>query len=77
VYASRADSAIDRPVKWLVGYAVVFAEAGETVVATADIPARSFADWQDGWHYEPGTFRLHAGTSVIDLPLGTTVEVVA
>ncbi|MCU1561538.1 beta-glucosidase [Mycetocola sp.] len=77
MYASRADSAIDRPVKWLVGYAVVFAEAGETVVATADIPARSFADWQDGWHYEPGTFRLHAGTSVIDLPLGTTVEVVA
>lgn len=77
VYASRADSEIDRPVRWLVGYAAVTAEPGETVIATIAVPARSFADWQDGWHYEPGGFTLHAGTSVAELPLETTVEVVA
>ncbi|MCP2031161.1 beta-glucosidase [Okibacterium sp. HSC-33S16] len=77
VYASRPDSSIDRPVRWLVGYAAVSAEAGQSVTATVTIPARSFADWQDGWHYEPGVFQLFAGTSVADLPLGTTVEVTA
>ena len=34
VYASRPDSAIERPVRWLVGFAPVSADAGST--ATAD-----------------------------------------
>ncbi|MEB0201556.1 glycoside hydrolase family 3 C-terminal domain-containing protein [Cryobacterium sp. 10S3] len=75
VYASRAESAIDRPVRWLVGFAAVHAEAGESVVASILVPARAFADWQDGWHFEPGDFRLEAGTSVSALPLGATVTV--
>ncbi len=73
VYASRADSAIDRPVRWLVGFASVHAEAGATTMATIAVPARAFADWQDGWHYEVGDFVLEAGTSVSELPLATTV----
>ncbi|WBM79422.1 glycoside hydrolase family 3 C-terminal domain-containing protein [Cryobacterium breve] len=75
VYASRAESAIDRPVRWLVGFAAVHADAGESVVASILVPARAFADWQDGWHFEPGDFRLEAGTSVSALPLGATVTV--
>ncbi|PXA70055.1 beta-glucosidase family protein [Cryobacterium arcticum] len=69
VYASRADSAIDRPVRWLVGFAPVTAAAGETVSVDVRVPERAFADWQDGWHYETGGYLLEAGTSVAELPL--------
>lgn len=76
LYAERPDSAIDRPVRWLVGFAAVSAAAGETVTAAVSIPARSFADWSHtGWHYEPGEFTLLAGTSVSDLPLTAEVSV--
>lgn len=78
IYASRPDSAIDRPARWLVGFAVARAAAGETTTATVQIPARAFADWsQDGggWHYEAGAFTLQAGTSVSDLPLSAIVTV--
>ena len=76
VYASRPDSTIDRPVRWLVGFAPVTAAAGETATARISVPARAFADWADGgWHYEPGEFTLHAGTSVGQLPLTASVTV--
>ena len=37
VYASRPDSAIERPPRWLAGFAVVEADAGEEVIV--DVPA--------------------------------------
>jgi beta-glucosidase len=73
VYASRADSAVDRPVRWLVGFAPVFAAAGETVSVDIRVPERAFADWQDGWNFETGDFVFEVGTSVTDLPLTATV----
>jgi beta-glucosidase len=72
VYASRADSAIERPRRWLVGFAPVSVGAGSTATATITIPARAFADWSvenGGWHYEAGEFTVQAGTSVSRLPL--------
>ncbi|MFC5789836.1 glycosyl hydrolase [Agromyces tardus] len=73
VYAERADSAVERPVRWLVGFAVVRAEAGETVVAEVPVAARRFAHWADGgWQVEPGEFALLAGSSVADLSLAAT-----
>jgi beta-glucosidase len=64
VYASRSGSSIDRPVRWLVGFAEVNAGAHETVLATVNIRGREFAHWAKGWEYEAGTFELHIGTSV-------------
>lgn len=64
VYASRQDSAIDRPVRWLVGFAEVRANAGETKTVDVKIRGREFANYADGWQYEPGVFDLHAGSSV-------------
>ncbi|WP_411897139.1 glycoside hydrolase family 3 protein [Curtobacterium sp. 'Ferrero'] len=70
VYASRADSAVDRPVRWLVGFAPVRLGAGESTEVSIEVPARAFAHWdggQDGaWAYEPGGFTLHVGASVVD-----------
>ena len=81
VYAEREDSTVERPVRWLVGFAVVRAAAGETVVASVPVAARRFAHWADGgWQVEPGEYTLLAGGSVADLSLAapyTTAEVLA
>jgi beta-glucosidase len=71
VYAERADSTVDRPVRWLVGFAVVRAAAGETVTVHVPVPERRLAYWNDGWVLEPGVFALRAGGSVADLALTT------
>jgi beta-glucosidase len=74
VYAERKDSAIERPVRWLVGFAEVHAGAGETKTASISIRGREFADWNKGWNFEPGEFTLLIGSSVNDLPLSHVVR---
>jgi beta-glucosidase len=74
VYASRAESSVDRPVRWLVGFAAVTAAASATVTADILVPARAFAHWDDGWQYEAGEFILEAGFAVDALPLPVPVE---
>nr|WP_260404723.1 glycoside hydrolase family 3 C-terminal domain-containing protein [Arthrobacter sp. AZCC_0090] len=74
VYAERPGSAVDRPVRWLVASAPVWAESGETVTATLNVPTRMLAYWDNGWQYEPGDYRLHIGTSVSELPLAVDLR---
>lgn len=74
VYASRPDSAIDRPVRWLVGFAVTRLDAGESTTAAVSIPRRAFANWDNGWQYEPGTYMLTVGTSVDELAHEISVD---
>ena len=69
VYAERDDSTVERPERWLVGFAVVRAGAGEIATATIPLPDRRFAHWAHGWVVEPGTYTLRIGASVADLPL--------
>jgi len=64
VYASRESSAVDRPVRWLVGFAPVRLGAGESTEVSIEVPARAFAHWDRAWAYESGTFTLHVGASV-------------
>jgi beta-glucosidase len=74
IYAERPDSAVDRPVRWLVGFGPVRVPAGERARLQIDVPTRLLAYWQDGWRYEPGTYQLLVGTSAVDLPLAAKVE---
>jgi beta-glucosidase len=75
VYASRPDSAIERPAKWLAGFATVDADPGETVTVGVLIPERAFQHWAgQGWSTEPGSFVLAAGPSSASLPLSARVE---
>ncbi|MFS0731714.1 glycoside hydrolase family 3 C-terminal domain-containing protein [Curtobacterium sp. 1P10AnD] len=74
VYASRADSAVDRPVRWLVGFAPVRLDAGASTEVSIEVSARAFAHWDGAWAYEPGTFTLHVGASVTDEAGTTTLE---
>ncbi|HET9139538.1 fibronectin type III-like domain-contianing protein [Actinophytocola sp.] len=70
VYASKPDTAIPRPPRWLVGWATVTAQSGEETTADIALPTRSFQHWADGgWRTEPGTYLLHIGHSNRDLPI--------
>ncbi|MFI0468972.1 glycoside hydrolase family 3 protein [Saccharopolyspora sp. 5N102] len=75
VYATRPESEVDRPVRWLVGFASVLADPDQTVQAEVRVPARAFAHWDQGWQYETGPFQLLIGSNVNDLPLATAVTV--
>ncbi|SCL29201.1 beta-glucosidase [Micromonospora pallida] len=74
VYASRPDSAIDRPVRWLAGFAPVWLDPGERAEVHIRIPKRTFAHWDRGWVYEPGEFALAIGASAGDV--GESVRLV-
>jgi beta-glucosidase len=78
IYAGRPDSAIERPVRWLVGFAAVVAEPGDCADATIIVPARAFEHWSVGdgrWALEPGNFDLAAGASSAVLPISTRITV--
>ncbi|WP_433158856.1 glycoside hydrolase family 3 protein [Kribbella sp. CA-247076] len=75
VYAERPDSTVDRPVRWLAGFAVVRLDAGQRREITVHLHEHTFDHWADGWTTEPGTFTLHAGSSVTDLPLSTELRI--
>jgi beta-glucosidase len=66
----------NRPLRTLAAFATVAAEPGETVRARLNVPARSFASFDDStrkWVFEPGTYTIRAGRSSRDLKLETKV----
>jgi beta-glucosidase len=66
VYASRPDSAIERPARWLAGFATADAGPGEEVTVQVAVPRRAFEHWDvagQRWAVEPGTFVLAAEMS--------------
>ena len=69
VYLSRPESAVHRPVRWLAGFAGAEVPAGQRATVRIGLPRRAFEHWQDGWALEPGSFTVHAGPNVADLPL--------
>lgn len=74
VYAERVTSAVDRPVKWLVGFATVNVDAGGSARIVVPVAKRSLAYWDGEWVYEPGEYTLTAGLSVTDTWATTTVS---
>jgi beta-glucosidase len=78
VYLSRPESEIERPVRWLAGFAVVKAAPDAEIVPAVHIAARAFQHWstsERGWATEPGVFRVHVGRSVADLRLTADINV--
>jgi beta-glucosidase len=66
VYLARPDSAHDRPVRWLAGFAAVDQDAGATATHHIRLPARAFQHWSQAtqsWELEPGQFEVQVGTS--------------
>lgn len=73
VYAERPESRVDRPERWLVAHAPVWAEPGGIAPVTLTVPARALAHWDGGWRHEPGDYTLRVGFSATDLRRTTTV----
>ena len=75
-YLSREESAVERPLLWLAGFAVVEAGAGEETHVAIELPARAFAHWAgaDGWRIEGGEFTLHVGPSATEHPLRAAID---
>jgi beta-glucosidase len=67
LYARIEHSEVERPVLWLVGFAVVHAQAGETVRARITAAKSSLAYWNGGWTLESGVYELFVGPSVDQL----------
>jgi beta-glucosidase len=73
VYASKPDTTITRPPRWLAGWARVTANPGEETTIDIPLPPRPFQHWTGTtWDTEPGHFILHIGHSSRELSL--TVE---
>ncbi|CCH76599.1 putative beta-glucosidase (Glycosyl hydrolase,family3) [Nostocoides japonicum T1-X7] len=71
VYASRRQSAVERPAMWYAGAAVRELPAGGVETVTIEIPRRLFEHWDvatGSWALEPGLFHLRVGTSSRELP---------
>jgi beta-glucosidase len=69
-YLSRPDSSVERPLRWLAGFAGVSAAPGERAEAAIELERRAFRHrTATGWEVEPGEFEVHVGRSVLDLRL--------
>jgi beta-glucosidase len=77
VYASLPESAVERPLRWLVGFAPIDLGPGESTTVEVSLAPRAFQHWEvgRGWVTEPGTFQLLAGSSSRSLPLTADVRV--
>ncbi|SKB71877.1 beta-glucosidase [Arthrobacter sp. 31Cvi3.1E] len=75
IYAEKPGSAVDRPLRWLVAHTTVWAEPGEQVKVTLNVPSRLLAYWDNEWVYEAGSYRLRGGFSVTDLSVETSIEI--
>ncbi|MER6672687.1 glycoside hydrolase family 3 C-terminal domain-containing protein [Streptomyces sp. NPDC000983] len=77
VYLARPVSRVDRPLRWLAGYASVEADPGEEVTVAVRVPRRAFQHWCEedgGWRTEPGEWLVLAGRSAGELPLRALVD---
>ncbi|WP_246139966.1 beta-glucosidase family protein [Protaetiibacter larvae] len=73
-----AQAAIERPVRWLAGFAGVDVAAGTSRRVVVTVPRRAFEAWdvaQDRWTTVAGDYWLGVGRSVRDLHLDTAVQV--
>lgn len=66
VYIARENSAVERPARWLAGFAGTHLAAGGTDSVQVRIPARAFGHYDGGWQVERGSFRLLVGRHAAD-----------
>jgi beta-glucosidase len=77
VYLARPGSAVERPVRWLAGFAAAQAGPGERVRVRVPLPERVFAHWDGAagdWAVEPGGFAVQVGRHADDAALTAVVD---
>ncbi|MFJ6863511.1 glycoside hydrolase family 3 protein [Streptomyces termitum] len=66
VYLARPGSAVERPVRWLAGYATASAAPGRRTTVEVAVAPRALRHWcpgGGGWRTEPGPYRIVVGRS--------------
>lgn len=77
VYVGRPDSKVERPKYELKGFERITLKAGETKTISINIPVEQLRHWnefQHTWNIEKGKAVIHIGSSSVDLPLQTEIE---
>ncbi|MET8679412.1 glycoside hydrolase family 3 C-terminal domain-containing protein [Streptomyces sp. NPDC004647] len=77
LYLAPAEDAVERPARWLTGFASVEAAPGESAEVGIDLPRRAFEIWDeaaDVWRFVPGAYAVEAGRSYADRRVTATLE---
>ena len=77
LYASRPESAIERPAQELKAFQRVSLAPGESKQVALTIPREDFRHWDEaigGWQVESGKVVLRVGTSSRELSLQTEIQ---
>ncbi|MFE5297034.1 glycoside hydrolase family 3 protein [Streptomyces sp. NPDC056632] len=78
IYLAPVADAVERPARWLAGFASVEAGAGETVEVTVELPRRAFEIWDEGsddWTFVSGGYEVLAAHSLADARLTARLDV--
>ena len=78
LYLSRPGSAVERPVRWLGGYASVEVEPGREVEVVVPVDRWALRHWDVAavdWALEAGPFEVAVGRSVADIRLTAVIQV--
>ncbi|MFE4366899.1 glycoside hydrolase family 3 protein [Streptomyces sp. NPDC056835] len=77
IYLAPVDDTVERPARWLAGFASVEAGPGETIEVRIPLRRRAFEIWDEdsgSWSFVPGTYEVQAGRSVADRRLSSPVD---
>ncbi|MFI6464697.1 beta-glucosidase H [Streptomyces sp. NPDC050538] len=78
VYLAPVETDLERPARWLAGFAGVEAGPGESVDVVVELPRRSFEIWDEtanAWAFVKGSYEIQAGRSITDRRVATTINV--
>ncbi|OKK08079.1 beta-glucosidase [Streptomyces sp. CB03234] len=78
LYVAPVDDRVERPARWLAGFASVEAGPGESAEAEIPLPKRAFEIWDEAtgaWTAIPGTYEIRASRSLTDTRLRATLTV--
>jgi beta-glucosidase len=65
---------VERPERWLAGFASAEAVPGETVSVRIPLPERAFGVWDDGWRTVPGQYTVIAAHAYDDIRRTVDIE---
>ncbi|MFD5100159.1 beta-glucosidase family protein [Streptomyces albidochromogenes] len=77
VYLAPQADTVERPARWLAGFASVEAGPGECAETEIALPARAFEIWDEeagAWSFVPGVYEVRASRSLADPRLTATLE---
>ncbi|MEU6166443.1 beta-glucosidase H [Streptomyces tanashiensis] len=78
VSTGAPSATVERPARWLAGFASVEAAPGETVETEIALPRRAFEIWdeeENGWTLVTGAYEVVAAHSLTDARLTATLEI--